>query len=333
MEKITLADGSGGRQTHELIRSLFLKKLHNPFLAELSDSAVLEYTQPLAFTTDSFVVQPLRFPGGDIGRLSVCGTVNDLAVQGAVPQYLSLAMVAEEGLALSVLEGIVSSIAAAAREARVQVVTGDFKVVGKGGCDQLFITTSGVGALIGKVRLSLRNIRPGDVLILTGGIGEHGFAVLAARYSLRFGAALKSDCAPLAGLLIPLLKRGCQVRCMRDPTRGGLATTLNELAEGASVGIELDEQSIPVAPQVRVASEMLGIDPLYAACEGRAVVIVSPRDEARVLRLLRAHALGRKARVIGRATKGNAGRVILNTVTGAQRFVEMLENDPLPRIC
>ena len=332
-ETILLSHGSGGRRTHSLIRTLFLPRLNNPFLAEFSDSAVLPYKTPVAFSTDSFVVKPAIFPGGDIGTLCVSGTVNDLVVQGARPEYISLAIVAEEGLAIGLLEKVVDAIARTARAAGVRVATGDFKVVERGSCDQLFITTSGIGSLIGKKRLSVRSIRPHDEVIITGTIAEHGFAVLAARHDLQFGTTITSDCAPLNGLLIPLLSGRLKIRCMRDPTRGGLATTLKEIAEGSGRGIEIDERRIPVSAKIKAASEMLGIDPLYVACEGRAVVIVAPEDEQRVLRLLRRHPLGRKAQTIGKVVAGARGEVVLTTVAGTHRLIDMLESDPLPRIC
>jgi hydrogenase expression/formation protein HypE len=330
---ILLSHGSGGAATHELIRSLFLKKLKNPLLAELSDSAILPSSGAIAFTTDSFVMNPLIVPGADIGKLCVCGTLNDLAVQGAIPQYLSLAMIIEEGLSYALLEKIVQSIADTARKAKVRVVTGDLKVVEKGACDKLFITTSGIARLPSRVRLSAKNIRPGDAVIVTGAIAEHGLSVLSAREDLGLGASFRSDCAALHGLLNPLLQEKFELRCMRDPTRGGVATTLNEFAQESGCGIVIDERALPIAPRVRGACELLGIDPLYVANEGKALIVVARPDAEKVARQLRCHALGRRARIIGEVVKSPKGRVILTTSSGTSRIVDMLESDPLPRIC
>jgi len=331
--KITLAHGSGGRAMHNLIRGLLLKKLNNPLLAKLSDSAKIEYKEPLAFTTDSFVVSPLFFPGADIGKLAVCGTVNDLVVSGAIPEYLSLGIIIEEGLDYKILEKIIDSISFAVKESGVNIVTGDFKVVERGACDKIFINTSGIGRIIKNRKLGLENIRAGDKIILTGDIGRHGLSILAKRKELDFGFNIQSDCAALNNLIIPVLKKTKAIKFMRDPTRGGVATTLNEIAEGVNFGIYIEEKNIPVSEKVKVASELLGIDPLYVANEGVAVLIVDPRSAGGIVKSLRKHPLGRRVKIIGEVTKQHKGQVILKTILGTERIVDMLASDPLPRIC
>jgi len=332
-DKILLGHGSGGRLMHRLIKELLLAKLDNPILRELSDSAVINYKQAIAFTTDSFVVSPLQFPGGDIGKLAVCGTVNDLVVAGAIPEYLSLALIIEEGFDYSGLEKIISSASFYAKRAGVRFVCGDTKVVEKAAADKLFINTSGLGRIITKRQLSLRNIQPQDKIILTGQIGQHGLAVLSKRKELEFGFKIKSDCNPLNGLIIPVLRKSGAIKFMRDPTRGGLATTLNEITQGSGLGILIEEKDIPVSGKVRAACELLGIDPLYAACEGRAVIVTEKSGADKVVSLLKRHPLGYKSRIIGEIVKKPAGQVVLNTVVGTQRIVDMLTAEPLPRIC
>ena len=331
--KIILGHGSGGRLMHDLIKEVLLKKLNNPILKELSDSALIEYKEKLAFTTDSFVVSPLFFPGGDIGKLAVCGTVNDMVMLGAVPEYLSLALIVEEGLDFKTLEKIVDSISANAKKAGVYFVTGDLKVVERGAADKIFINTSGIGRIIRKRKLSIKNIRPRDKIIVSGEIGQHGLAVLAKRKELDLGFNINSDCSALADLIIPVLRKTEAIKFMRDPTRGGVATTLNEIAENSGLGIVIEEKNIPVSSKVRVACELLGIDPLYVANEGRAILVVSPESANKVLKLLKRHPLGRNARIIGSIEKEPRRRVILNTVVGTQRIVDMLTSEPLPRIC
>lgn len=318
---------------HALIRDLMVRRLGNPALNELSDSAYIRLKQPCAFTTDSFVVSPLNFPGGDIGKLAVYGAINDLVMLGAVPRYLSLALIIEEGLDYGTLEGIIGSVSTAARKADVRVVTGDLKVVEKGACDKIFINTSGVGEILKGKRLSIRNIRTQDKIIVTGDIGRHGIAVLSKRKELDLRFNVISDCAPLNDLIIPILKRTDSIRFMRDPTRGGVATTLNEIAEGLKAGIVIEERSIPVSGKVRAACELLGIDPLYIACEGRAILVVSPASAKGILGLLRRHPLGRDSRIIGTVVKEPRQRVVLNTIFNTQRIVDMLTSEPLPRIC
>lgn len=318
---------------HELIKKLLLEKLNNPILRELSDSAFLECKENIAFSTDSFVVSPLFFPGGDIGKLAVCGTVNDLVMSGAKPQYISLGLIIEEGLEYKILEQIVESISYNAKKSGVKVVTGDLKVVEKGACDKIFINTSGIGRIIAKGKLSLKNIKPGDRVIVTGDIAQHGLAVLARRKGLDLGFNIQSDCAALNDLLVPILCMPDAVKFMRDPTRGGLATTLNEISEGARLGIFIEEKNVPVSDKVRVAGELLGIDPLYVANEGIAIMIVEKTKVKQVLKMLRRHTLGRHAREIGEVRKKPQGQVVLNTTIGTQRIVDMLTSEPLPRIC
>ncbi|MFA4889055.1 MAG: hydrogenase expression/formation protein HypE [Candidatus Omnitrophota bacterium] len=331
--KILLGHGSGGSLSHSLIKDLFLKKLNNPILKELSDSALLNYKEQLAFTTDSFVVSPLWFPGGDIGKLAVCGTVNDLVMLGAVPEYLSLALIIEEGLDYNILERVIDSIAREAKKAKVSIVTGDTKVVERGAADKIFINTSGIGRILKGKMLSVRNIKAGDKVILSGEIGQHGMAVLARRKELDLGFNIKSDCAALNGLLVPLLKRCSGIKFMRDPTRGGVATTLNEIAQSAQLGIVIEEKTIPIARQVKAAGELLGIDPLYVANEGKAIIIVSAKKAAQVLGLLRKHPLGKNAAIIGSVVKSPKNRVVLKAIFGSQRLLDMLASELLPRIC
>jgi len=331
-QKILLAHGNGGRLMHGLIRDLLLKKLNNPILRELSDSAVIGLKDnKLAFTTDSFVVNPLFFLGADIGKLAVYGTANDLVMLGARPEYLSLGLIIEEGLDYKTLEKIVDSISAASKRARVYFVTGDIKVVEKGSCDKIFINTSGIGGIIKNKTLSIQNIEAGDKIIVTGNIAQHGLAVLSKRGE--FGFSIKSDCAYLGDLIIPILRKTDSIRFMRDPTRGGLATTLSEVAEALNLGVVIEEKNIPISPKVRAACELLGMDPLYVANEGCAIMAVKPGKAGKILNLLRKHSLGKNAREIGTIVKEPRGRVVLNTVIGTRRIVDMLTAQPLPRIC
>lgn len=318
---------------HKLIKNLLLEKLNNPILKELSDSALINYKERLAFTSDSFVVSPLFFPGGDIGKLAVCGTVNDLVMLAAVPEYLSLALIIEEGLDCRILEKIVDSISSYARKAGVYFVTGDLKVVERGACDKIFINTSGIGRVLNNRRLSINNIEPADKIIITGNIAQHGLAVLAKRKELNLGFNIKSDCASLNDLLVPVLKKTKAIKFMRDPTRGGVATTLNEITERSELSICIDEKNIPISSKARAACELLGIDPLYVANEGIAIIVVKKDSANKILRLLKQHPLGRNARVIGTILKEPKGRVILNTILGTQRIVDMLTSEANPRIC
>ena len=331
-KKVLLSWGSGGSSMHQLIKEVLLKKFNNPVLAELADSARLSLRGRLAFSTDSFVVSPLFFPGGDIGKLAVCGTANDLVMLGASPEYLSLAFIVEEGLDLALLERITDSISLQTKASRIKIVTGDFKVVEKGACDKIFINTSGVGRIVADNDLSARSIRPHDLIIITGNIGRHGLSVLAKRKGLDFGFNIKSDCAALGDLLLPLLNK-YRIKFMRDPTRGGVATTLNEIAQACSLQMLIEERNLPVSSQVKAAGELLGIEPLYIANEGIAVVICAAGDAGRVLSQLKRHPLGRRARIVGEVRKGRAGGVILKTVMGAQRLLDMSSGEALPRIC
>jgi hydrogenase expression/formation protein HypE len=332
-DRILLAHGSGGRLAHELIEKVLLKPLSNPLLDRLDDSAVVPFSGRLAFTTDSYVVNPIFFPGGDIGKLAVCGTVNDLSMVGATPLYLSLAFIIEEGLLVDELERVLVSVQEAAREAQVQIVTGDTKVVNKGSADRLFVNTAGVGTVPEGIDISGSNAKPGDKVILSGTIGDHGIAVLSQREGLSFSTKLESDCAPLNGLVAEMMAVSRRIHTMRDPTRGGLATTLNELAAQSKVGIRIEEEKIAVRDEVRGACEMLGIDPLYVANEGKLVALVHPEDAEAVLRKMRHHRYGKKAAIIGEVRSDHPGRVVMKTTLGASRIVDMLVGDPLPRIC
>jgi len=332
-DKILLAHGSGGKLAHELVEKSFLKALANPFLAKLDDSAVFDLSGRLAFTTDSYVVSPIFFPGGDIGKLAVYGTVNDLAMSGAKPLYLSLAFIIEEGLPQSELEEIVNSVQEAAKKARVEIVTGDTKVVHRGSADKLFINTSGVGIIPEGVNISGSNASPGDKVLLSGSIGDHGIAVLSQREGLSFSTQLESDCAPLGSLVAEMLVASPNIHCLRDPTRGGLATTLNELAKQSKVSIRIEEEKVPVREEVVAACEMLGFDPLYVANEGKLVAIVPAKDADKILKAMRENHYGRGAAIIGEVKAEHPGRVVMKTCLGASRIVDMLVGDLLPRIC
>ena len=334
--RIDMGHGAGGRATAQLVSELFAQAFANDFLARGDDGAVLPAPAPgeqLVVATDAHVVSPLFFPGGDIGCLSVHGTINDLAVMGARPLYLSAAFILEEGLALDTLARIVASMAEAARAAGVPVVTGDTKVVEQGKGDGVFITTTGVGALPAGRALGGANARAGDALLLSGSIGDHGMAIMAQRESLAFDAEIVSDTAALHELVEAVLTAVPAVRVLRDPTRGGLATTLNEIATQSAVGMELDETAIPVRPQVAAACELLGLDPLYVANEGKLVVVCPPEDAARALAALRAHPLGRDAAHIGTVTADPHCFVQVRTGFGGRRMVDWLSGEQLPRIC
>jgi hydrogenase expression/formation protein HypE len=331
-DKILLAHGSGGKLMHDLIQS-FLPDLANPILEKMDDSAVFNVSGKLAFTTDSYVVNPIFFPGGDIGRLAVCGTVNDLAMSGAKPLYLSLAFIIEEGLPIADLKKILDSIKKAAAEADVKIVTGDTKVVGKGGADKLFINTAGVGSVPEGVTISVSNAKPGDKVILSGNIGDHGIAVLSRREGLKFDSPIPSDCAPLHKLVADMLATTKNIHCMRDPTRGGLATTMNDFAEKSNVGIRIEEDKIPVAKAVLAACELLGLDPLYIANEGKLVALVPAKDTDAVLAAMKKNKYGRNAVIIGEVTAEHPRRVVMKTTLGASRIVDMPVGELLPRIC
>jgi hydrogenase expression/formation protein HypE len=330
---IVLGHGSGGRLTAQLVRDLFLPAFDNEFLRKLDDQAVLDVgAARIAFTTDSFVVTPLFFPGGDIGKLAVHGTVNDLAMCGARPLYLSAAFIMEEGLPLEELARITASMAEAANAAGVAIVTGDSKVVNKGSADKLFITTTGIGLVPDGVEISASNARPGDKVILSGPIGDHGMAVFSRRENLEFEAAIESDTAPLHRLVEAMLGAG-EIHALRDPTRGGLATSLCEIAASAGVGVEIEARRIPVRQEVRAACEILGMDPLFVANEGKlAAFVAAPAAEA-VLAAMRRTPEGRDAAIIGEAVSAHPRMVLLKTEIGGRRILDLPFSEQLPRIC
>jgi hydrogenase expression/formation protein HypE len=307
--------------------------LANPALNKLDDSAIFEASGRLAFTTDGYVVNPIFFPGGDIGKLAVCGTVNDLSMNGAKPLYLSLSAIIEEGLLLSELEQIMQSIKKAAEEAGVSIIAGDTKVVNRGQADKLFITTSGVGVIPPGIDISGANARAGNKVLLSGTIGDHGIAVMSQREGLRFSMTLESDCAPLNKLVSQMLEVSSRIHCLRDPTRGGLATTLNELAQQSKVGILVDEAKIPVKEDVKAACELLGLDPLYVANEGKLVAIADPADADKILTQMKKNSYGREAVIIGEVTDEHRGKVVMKTKLGPSRIVDMISGELLPRIC
>jgi hydrogenase expression/formation protein HypE len=333
-DQVLLGHGSGGQLTADLIRKVFLPAFRNDVLAALEDQATVTLPSPrLAFTTDSFVVRPLFFPGGDIGKLAVCGTVNDLAVGGARPLYLSAAFILEEGLPLSDLERIVGTMRQAAADAGVALVTGDTKVVDRGKGDGVYITTTGLGLVPEGRHLSIRGARPGDRIIVSGTIGDHGIAIMSVREGIEFETVLESDCAALGDLTHAMLDACPNIRCMRDPTRGGLSSVLNELADASNVGVELREDALPVRPEVRGACEMLGFDPLYVANEGKLIAIVPAADAELLLQVMRSHPLGKDAALIGEVVDAHRGMVTMQSLIGGTRVVTMLAGEQLPRIC
>jgi hydrogenase expression/formation protein HypE len=324
----------------DLIQRLFVPAFDNEVLSALEDQATLEFAGTngagvprLAFTTDSFVVRPIFFPGGDIGKLAVHGTVNDLAVGGAQPLYLSAAFILEEGLAMADLKRIVSSMRAACSLAGVSLVTGDTKVVDRGKGDQVFITTTGIGLVPDGRALSIRAARPGDRILVSGTIGDHGIAIMSVREGIEFETVLESDCAPLNDLTRVMLEVCPGIRCMRDPTRGGVSSALNELADASRIGVELTEAALPVRPEVKSACEMLGLDPLYVANEGKLIAVASSGDADRLLAAMRSHPLGRNAAIIGTVVADHPGMVTMHSLLGGERVVTMLAGEQLPRIC
>jgi hydrogenase expression/formation protein HypE len=331
---IVLGHGSGGRLTADLVRKVFLPALSNPILDRLNDGAEMSVGQSrVVFTTDSFVVSPLRFPGGDIGSLAVNGTVNDIAVLGARPLGLSAAFILEEGFRIAELRQLMDSMRDAARAAGVPVIAADTKVVEHGKADGLFITTSGIGVVETDLALGPERAQAGDAVLVSGPIGDHGIAVMSAREGLQFDTTVISDCAPLHGLVSLMLGSGGAIRCMRDATRGGVATVINELAQSSGVEITIDESAVPVRDAVRAACEILGLDPLYVACEGRLVAIVEEADANKVLEAMRRHPLGAGACRIGRVSASGEQRVLLRTAFGPTRLLDVLAGEQLPRIC
>lgn len=332
-DEILLAHGSGGKLGHDLVEKTFVEALRNPLLGKLDDSAVFDLSGRLAFTTDSYVVTPIFFPGGDIGKLAVCGTVNDLAASGARPLYLSLSFIIEEGFSKKDLDKVVASVKKAAEEAGVTIVTGDTKVVDRGSADKLYINTAGMGVVPEGVNISGCGAKPGDVVLLSGPIGDHGIAVMSKREGLSFSTKLESDCAPLNALVADILEASPNIHCLRDPTRGGLATTLNELAGQSQVKILIEEERLPVREEVLAACEMLGFDPLYVANEGKLVALVAASDAERVLHAMQKNCYGKEAVILGEVVEGDPGRVVMKTHLGTTRIVDMLTGDLLPRIC
>jgi hydrogenase expression/formation protein HypE len=336
---VTLAHGGGGKAMKDLIDDVFVAAFDNQTRSPLEDQARFDLAElathgdRLAFTTDSFVVDPLFFPGGDIGELAVCGTVNDLAVGGATPLYLSCAVIIEEGMRVDTLRRVARSMAQTAKAAGVHIVTGDTKVVQRGACDKLFITTTGIGMIRKGLTLGVDRARPGDVVLVNGLLGDHGAAILCARGDMALDTLIESDCACLHGLIETLLLAAPGVRFVRDPTRGGLATVLNEIADASQVAIEIDEAATPIREEVKAFCEILGLDPLYLANEGKIVVIAPPEQADAALAAMRAHPLGKGAAIIGQVNQGEAGRVTMRTVFGGRRIVDMLVGEQLPRIC
>jgi hydrogenase expression/formation protein HypE len=333
-DTILLGHGSGGKLSAELIHDIFLPAFHNPILANLDDQAVVNIGgRRVAISTDSFVVHPRFFPGGDIGSLAVHGTVNDLAMGGATPLFLSAAFIIEEGFAMDELRRIVESLRKAAADAGVQIITGDTKVVERGKGDGLFINTTGIGLVPEGINLSANRARPGDKVLLSGSIGDHGIAILAQREGLEFESEIQSDSAALHTLVAGMLSASREIRCMRDPTRGGVSSSLNEIAQQSRVGIEIEESLLPVHQEVAGACELLGLDPLYVANEGKLIAIVAPEASDAVLSAMRSHPLGAEARLIGEVVADHAGMVTMLTPFGTSRIVDMLSGDQLPRIC
>jgi hydrogenase expression/formation protein HypE len=333
-DKILLDHGSGGRISHRMTQDLMLPAFNNPILAELNDGAIFELQGlRLGFSTDSYTVDPIFFPGGNIGELAVYGTVNDLAMCGAEPAYLSAALIIEEGFPLDQLQAIVAAMSRAAAAAGVQVVTGDTKVVPRGAADKIFINTSGVGVIPAGVAVASHRAKPGDLVLLSGSIADHGVSVLASREGLSFQTGVQSDTAPLNHMVRGMLAAGPGVHVLRDPTRGGLGTALSEIAEKSGVGVRIYEDRIPVKPEVAGLCELLGFDPLYLANEGKLIAFVAPEDADAVLRAMRLDPYGRQAVVIGEAIAGHSGKVLLQTRIGGTRIVDMLAGEQLPRIC
>jgi hydrogenase expression/formation protein HypE len=335
-QNILLSHGSGGKLSHDLIGQLFVKYFSNAWLDAQTDSAIIGLSEKnVAFTTDSYVVDPIFFQGGNIGKLAVCGTVNDLAVSGAKPLYLSCGFIIEEGFPMDDLETIVKTMAEEAKGAGVKIVTGDTKVVNRGKCDKIFINTAGIGEMEeDKKHISFgTNVEAGDKIIINGSVGDHGIAILAARESLNFKSEINSDCAALNGLIGEALKIAGGIKFMRDATRGGIATVLCELSKSKKLGISIDEKNIPVKEIVKGTCEIFGFDPLYLANEGKVVMVVAQKDADHILKVLQAHPLGKEAAIIGEITASNPGKVLMQTEVGGRRIIDMLAGEMLPRIC
>ena len=334
--QILLGHGSGGQLSHDLIEHIFINYFHNDILADQTDSAIVSLNEgKIAFTTDSYVVDPIVFPGGNIGKIAVCGTINDLAVSGAEPKYIAASFIIEEGLPFQVLQEIVKSMAEEAEKAGVLIVTGDTKVVDKGKSDKLFITTSGVGVVPAQ-NLKIAHgtdIKPGDVILINGHIGDHGIAVMGAREELSFSNDVQSDCASLNHLVKKVLDAGLQVKFMRDATRGGVATVLAEVAKKHGFGVEMEEETIPVRESVKGLCEIFGFDPLYVANEGKVVMVIAPEDVKKALEIMKSEPTGIDSVKIGEITSLHPGKVVLNTTIGGKRMVDMLAGEQLPRIC
>jgi hydrogenase expression/formation protein HypE len=332
--QVLLAHGGGGKLMHQLIGKMFLPAFRNPLSESQHDASVFEVGgQRLAFTTDSYVVRPLFFPGGDLGSLAVHGTVNDLAMAGARPLYLSAAFIIEEGLPMDTLWKIVSSMQQAAQNAGVQIITGDTKVVDKGKGDNLFINTAGVGVVEHHLKIAPQSVQPGDVVLVNGDLGRHGMAIMAVREGLEFESSIESDSAPLAQTVLALVDAGIELHCLRDLTRGGLTSVLNEIAEAANLTVSVEEKLIPVREDVHAACEILGLDPFQVACEGRFAVFLPERDAERALRLMRAQPSSTGACRIGQVTSQKTAKVLLKSTIGAQRILDMSSGEQLPRIC
>lgn len=333
---ILLGHGSGGKLSHDLIKKVFVKYFDNPILRQQTDSAILEIEgSTIAYTTDSYVVDPIFFPGGNIGKIAICGTVNDLSVSGATPKYLSVSFIIEEGFSIKDLETIVSTMADEAKKAGVLIVTGDTKVVDKGHCDKVFINTSGVGIITEKnKKISTgENIKIGDKIIVNGSIGDHGMAIMAARSFENFKTNIKSDCACLNQLIKDILTVSDKVKFIRDATRGGVATILSELTENNNIGIEIEETAVPVNENVRGMCELLGFDPFYVANEGKIILVVSPEDAEKVVEVMRKNEFGKESAIIGEISDLHPGKAILKTEIGGKRIIDMLAGEQLPRIC
>ncbi|MCM8767061.1 MAG: hydrogenase expression/formation protein HypE [Candidatus Omnitrophica bacterium] len=332
--KIILSHGSGGKLMYSLIENIFLKNFKNDILEKLYDSGIIEFENfDLCFTTDSYTVDPIFFKGGDIGKLSICGTINDLAVTGAVPLFLSSGFIIEEGFEIENLEKIVKSMEEISRQAKVKIITGDTKVVERGKIDKIFINTSGVGIKDKRIKLGIEKIKEGDVVIINGEIAEHGLSVLISRDTFKIDADIKSDCAPLSELISEILKETDKIKFMRDPTRGGISATLNEIVKNRNFGIVIYEKKIPIKQDVKAICEILGFDPLNIANEGKVVVICDKKEGERVVKKMRKNKYGEKAEIIGEVVKKPEGKVLIETLTGSLRIVDMPIGEQFPRIC